>query len=795
MRRSLAVTLVVIGVLLSLSATTGVVAADRTGPDAQAPPLNETATDSSVTTASTTPPRVTYVVHTTSTEAIDTDRLAAYGTVGVQTGTYVEVQTAPNNRSAIETIPWVDSVRPAVRPDQQDVPGSSNGTSLGVEQAHSAGITGEGITVGVIDSGFDASNAEIASNVVATRSFTPSSNDPAHGTSVAEIVTRTAPDSDLYLASISNDVQTVRAIEYLTDQNVDVIVMSGGFAGYDDDGDHLFTEAVSQAQSEGILFVTSAGNYAQTHWEGDFRTTDGDAVHEWTADGGERNCIPNCQSPFSGTVGIYLKWTDTGQPSEYGMGLYNPETDQYVATQTSVRSTGTNDYVYLEATLDQQPIDLVVSHTDGTADDEIEVLVTDGASSIEERIPESSTVAPADVPAAFTVAAYDVGARGIAPYSSRGPTDDGRLGIDAAGYTNIYVNNGLYGQQPFVFSGTSAAAPYVAGVAALTTAESGAIPARSVADTLRSSSDDILDPGSDSVSGAGVINATAAANVTDASTDPETLALSVTPMTITANESTAVTITVTDAETTDPVEGASVSVTELGLTDTTNASGEAVLTAVPNRAGTYVVSASADGYVSTNATLTVTTPDTDGGSAESSLALRVTDAPESISPGSTFTVAYEVENGGVETTAYTLETSADTPNVTVAEFSGDVRSSVPGDTPASASTKSIDAGGVATVVITYNVTATTNGSTTITTTARDPLTGDNQTRSQTISIKSVPQDPTQRALQISGKQDAAMLTQDDVTAAITRFSRNESVNGIEVRQDDITVLITLFERN
>ena len=173
----------------------------------------------------------------------------------------------------------------------------------------------------------------------------------------------------------------------------------------------------------------------------------------------------------------------------------------------------------------------------------------------------------------------------------------------------------------------------------------------------------------------------------------------------------------------------------------------------------------------------------------------MTDAPESISPGSTFTVAYEVENGGVETTAYTLETSADTPNVTVAEFSGDVRSSAPGDTPASASTRSIDAGGIATVVITYNVTATTNGSTTITTTARDPLTGDNQTRSQTISIKSVPQDPTQRALQISGKQDAATLTQDDVTAAITRFSRNESVNGIEVRQDDITVLITLFERN
>ena len=795
MRRSLAVTLVVIGVLLSLSATTGVVAADRTGPDAQAPPLNETTTDSSVTTASTTPPRVTYVVHTTSTEAIDTDRLAAYGTVGVQTGRYVEVQTAPNNRSAIETIPWVDSVRPAVRPDQQDVPGSSNGTSLGVEQAHSAGITGEGITVGVIDSGFDASNPEIASNVVETRSFTASSNDPAHGTSVAEIVTRTAPDSDLYLASISNDVQTVRAIEYLIEQDVDVIVMSGGFAGYDDDGDNLFTDVVSRAQAEGILFVTSAGNYAQTHWEGDFRTTDSDAIHEWTADGGEQNCIPNCQSPFSGTVGIYLKWTDTGQPSEYGIGLYNPETERYVATAMSVRSTGTNDYVYLQATLEQQPVDLVVSHTGGTADDEIEVLVTDGASSIEERVPESSTVAPADVPAAFTVAAYDVGTRDIAAYSSRGPTDDGRLGIDAAGYTNIYVNNGLYGQQPFVFTGTSAAAPYAAGVAALTTAASGAVPALEVADTLRSSSDDILDPGSDPVSGAGVINATAAANVTDAPSDPGTLALTVTPATITANESTAVTVAVTDADSTDPVEGATVSVAALGLTDTTNASGEAVVTADPSQVGTYTVSASADGYASTNTTLTVATADSGDGSVESGLALRVTDAPESATLNSTFTVAYDVENGGTETTAYTVEASTDTPNVTVAAFSGDIRSAAPTDTPASASTDPIDPGGTAAVIIRYNVTPIANGSATVTTTARDPLGGSNQTVSQTIPLRAAPQDPTQRALQISGKQDPAQLTQDDVTAAITRFSRDESANGIDVRQDDITALITLFERN
>lgn len=58
-----------------------------------------------------------------------------------------------------------------------------------------------------------------------------------------------------------------------------------------------------------------------------------------------------------------------------------------------------------------------------------------------------------------------------------------------------------------------------------------------------------------------------------------------------------------------------------------------------------------------------------------------------------------------------------------------------------------------------------------------------------------PDGPTARALQLADKRDPTELTQDDVTAAITRFSRGQPVNNIDPSQDDITVLITLFERN
>ena len=58
-----------------------------------------------------------------------------------------------------------------------------------------------------------------------------------------------------------------------------------------------------------------------------------------------------------------------------------------------------------------------------------------------------------------------------------------------------------------------------------------------------------------------------------------------------------------------------------------------------------------------------------------------------------------------------------------------------------------------------------------------------------------PENQTRRALQITGKGDPSELTQNDVTAVITRFNRDQSVNNININQDDVTVTITLFERN
>ncbi|ERG93579.1 S8 family serine peptidase, partial [Haloquadratum walsbyi] len=382
------------------------------------------------------------------------------------------------------------------------------------------------------DTGFDPDNQAIVSNVVDTQSFRDLQEPPEHGTSVAEIVARTAPNSQLYLASTSTGTDTEAAIDYLRRQDVDIIVHSAGFPAFEDNGNHILTDDINTVTESGTLFVNSAGNEARTHWEGDFRDTDSDNLHEWTqSNDDETNCVGGCNTDYSGDVTVYVRWSDEGIKSNYRPALSNPVKNEYIAVDSDgvfTTPTGTRYSQLRVEDISSQPVDLVVDHTSGPADDEIEVIIFNGPREIQRNVPASSIVAPADVPNALTVAAYEREPARLAPYSSRGPTDDGRNGIDVTGYTNIEITNGFYSGG--VFGGTSAAAPYVGGVAALIKkSQSENQSPTEVIRILKSSSDDIRDVDIDVASGSGVVNATNAIDETKIS--PE-LAASASAVTI-----------------------------------------------------------------------------------------------------------------------------------------------------------------------------------------------------------------------------------------------------------------------
>ena len=93
--------------------------------------------------------------------------------------------------------------------------------------------------------------------------------------------------------------------------------------------------------------------------------------------------------------------------------------------------------------------------------------------------------------------------------------------------------------------------------------------------------------------------------VTPADVELGTLDVSLSQQNVTANEEDDVTVTVTNASSGDAVEDASVSISDLELSDTTDADGEAVLTVNTSQTGQYTIDVSADGFEDASTTLTV----------------------------------------------------------------------------------------------------------------------------------------------------------------------------------------------
>ena len=157
-----------------------------------------------------------------------------------------------------------------------------------VEEWHGLGYNGTGVKVGIIDGHFNIT-ATIGDNLpqqaditcmdgcMNTRYHTSPSNwlddDPAHGTAVAEIVMDMAPAVELFLAYVDRDRDSLHeAVNWLIDdQDVDIISMSLRYP-FEGPGDgtspvvNAAVSAVGNAVGNGTVWVNSAGNYGESSW-------------------------------------------------------------------------------------------------------------------------------------------------------------------------------------------------------------------------------------------------------------------------------------------------------------------------------------------------------------------------------------------------------------------------------------------------------------------------------------------------------------------------------------------------
>ncbi|MFH1032268.1 MAG: S8 family serine peptidase [Chloroflexota bacterium] len=384
---------------------------------------------------------------------------------------------------------------------------------------HTANFTGAGVKIAILDGGFAGyttrqSEGELPASI--TTWWAPSRGGPGtspHGTACAEVAYDIAPGATFYLANFSTEVEMGNAVNWLISQGVNIISASFGmFPGGPGDGTGPICQIVDRARTAGILWVNAIGNHAQRHWQGDFVDTTGlTGVHEFSGTD-ETNAI---SVSSSATIIVYLKWDDPWGSSANDYDLYlfdNPSLTTPVAWSTAEQNGNDEPWEAFGYPASPGTYYIVIHKYSATRN--VNFHLYSWYQDLEHQVPSSSFGIPADSPNALSVGAVHWNTpNALEPFSSQGPNKNGVIkpdlvAPDAVSTSTYGTSNGLPATDPnrTGFFGTSASAPYTAGVAALVKgAYSGYSPAKLQA-YLEGRAVDLGSTGEDNLYGWGRLN-------------------------------------------------------------------------------------------------------------------------------------------------------------------------------------------------------------------------------------------------------------------------------------------------
>ncbi|OEU66113.1 MAG: hypothetical protein BBJ57_03255 [Desulfobacterales bacterium PC51MH44] len=396
----------------------------------------------------------------------------------------------------------------------------SQGVGLtGAPSYHSAGYTGAGVNVAIIDVGFDnlssaISNGDLPNSIVkvdctgANCVLSANIGGQEHGTAVAEIVYDMAPGAQLYLIKVADTLDLLDAKNYSINNGIEIInhslvVVNTNFY----DGECWFGNAVCSADdayANGILWVNAAGNEATQHYEAIFTDSDFDGWHN--VSGSYENIEIFA---FAGdTINVCLTW-DAWPTTNQDYDLYlldsplDPLNPNPVAWSTDIQAgTQPTEEINYSVPVTGTYYLAIFQLPGATSDHRLEVYSV--FHDLTPAVASSSLLSPADAVGAMAVGAINQTLWATGPqeyYSSRGPTNDGRTKPDICGpdFVSSYIYNGW-------FAGTSAASPHVAGAAALILHKNPTYSVSQLWNALTSSAIDMGSCGKDNIYGYGRLN-------------------------------------------------------------------------------------------------------------------------------------------------------------------------------------------------------------------------------------------------------------------------------------------------
>ncbi|MCX8102982.1 MAG: S8 family serine peptidase [Candidatus Bipolaricaulota bacterium] len=452
------------------------------------------------------PMNLTVVIE--SERSLNESLLARFGArIEARAGNLSRVRVpAENLRALAESVPEISFIR---RPRSLVALGtraSEGVVPTGALLLQGAGWRGQDIKIAVIDLGFaQLSRAKkskiIHPNVIVDEhdyTDTGLETGTAHGTGVAEIIHAMAPQAWLYLKKVADEIDLAKAVNDAIAQGVQIINYSVGVANANfGDGTGIVAELADRARAHGILWVNAAGNHAQSHWMGTFSDRDYNGWLEF-APGREELLI---KADFPGSIELYLTWDDWPRTAQdFDLFLYDAQGRLVTSSQNyqtgSEEPTEQIEYVaWAPGTYRARVLARRVSKTN------IRLKIFNlSQQALDPNVPAGSILTPADARGALAVGAISVRNWKTGPqepFSSQGPTSDGRIKPDIAGPDGVSSFALTY------FPGTSASAPHVAGAAALLLSQHPNWTADQLQSALEAQAIDMGVPGKDNIYGAG----------------------------------------------------------------------------------------------------------------------------------------------------------------------------------------------------------------------------------------------------------------------------------------------------
>ena len=399
-----------------------------------------------------------------------------------------------------------------------------------MEFRNMSGFSGSDIRVGVISDGVTHLDVAIAAgelpeSVVVLKD----SVGGDEGTAMLEIIHDIAPEAELYFHDRgTSPIAFVKAMDTLIQAGCQVICDDIIYVEpFFEDG-YIAENVRDRILTYDIVYVTAAGNAAQGHYQSEFNGTKVRG-YKWHSFSKERETtytgMEDARSlyftiPPYGAGHVVLQWDDPFLQSANNYDLFLFDSEGYEIARSVNVQDGDDDPIewcrFVNTENKPEQVQVRVVQAEGV-DKEIEIYVLplyDEMITTDPHTISDSIYAQQAVPEVICVGAADMGKDGsvtVESFSSQGPVSirypqvDSRKKPDVVAINRVLVSN--ISSSPYVFTGTSASAPHIAGICAdimsvYPYADSSAIRA-----ALLASATDIGPPGWDPASGYGLPDA------------------------------------------------------------------------------------------------------------------------------------------------------------------------------------------------------------------------------------------------------------------------------------------------